>query len=349
MTEPLLEVEGLTIQYRTRNEPIQAVTDATFTIDENEYFGLVGESGSGKSTLAKSIIGGLDSNGEIVSGKIKYRGKEIQDYSEKQLSEEIRWKEISYIPQASMNSLDPIERLSKQAVELAKRHTDWGKERTIDRLSELFNIVGLPSERIYDYPHEFSGGMQQRAIIAMALLLKPSLVIADEPTTALDVIMQDQILKHLHDIKDEYDLSMVFITHDISVIFENCDSLAVLHGGQISEIGSADTIYNEPRHPYSILLQQAFPDVRYPDRDLEIISGKPPELRDDVNYCTFVERCPWAVEGCRSARPALESVENRNEHKASCIRKDEMEELAAESFTGNDRTEESIIGEAHDE
>jgi oligopeptide/dipeptide ABC transporter ATP-binding protein len=171
--------------------------------------------------------------------------------------------------------------------------------------------------------------MQQRAIIALALFLDPSLIIADEPTTALDVIMQDQILKYLDKIKEEGDISMLMITHDISVIFETCDSLAVLHGGQVAETGNIEELFDRPRHPYSILLQEAFPDIRFPDRELGIIEGSPPQLREDVDYCTFVDRCPWATEECRDGVPPLAQVGDAD-HYAGCIRWDEMETLAAD-------------------
>jgi peptide/nickel transport system ATP-binding protein len=343
MSDPLLEVEDLCINYHTGGSDIRAVTDASFTVDEGEYFGLVGESGSGKSTIAKSIIGGLDDNGEVVSGKIRYKGEEIQDLTDSELSDTIRWKEIALIPQGSMNSLDPIMKLSDQAIELAQTHTDWGEQKALDRFRELFEIVGLPEERINDYPHQFSGGMQQRAIIALALFLEPSLIIADEPTTALDVIMQDQILNYLDQIRDQGDVSMLMITHDISVIFETCDSLAVLHGGQVAESGKTTSVFDRPRHPYSILLQEAFPDIRFPDRELTNIQGQPPQLTEEVDYCTFADRCPWAVEGCRQGAPPLEPIEGDDEedHRAACIRSHEMEELAAEYLPDNDAGGES--------
>lgn len=326
MTEPLLEVDGLHIRYETRQDEIHAVNDVSFSIGTNEFFGLVGESGSGKSTIAKAVIGGLDDNGSVTSGAIRYRGQPVHDMTERELSQQIRWKEIAYIPQASMNSLDPIMRLDRQAVELAKVHTDWGKQQALERLSELFEVVGLPGERIYEYPHQFSGGMQQRAIIAFGLFLEPSLLIADEPTTALDVIMQDQILTHLKSIQKEEDVSVLMITHDISVIFEKCDSMGVLHGGQLSELGDVRRMFDAPAHPYSYLLQQAFPDIRYPNRELSIIEGQPPQLREEVDYCTFADRCPWKTKECVESKPPLQAVSNFEQH-TSCIRYDEIDEL----------------------
>lgn len=329
MSQPLLKVENLTIQYATRRGPLNAVSNASFTIDANEYFGMVGESGCGKSTIARSIIGGLDKNGRIASGKIEYRGRELQNLTDRELNNEVRWKEIAWIPQSAMNSLDPIQRMSKQAIEIAQTHTELSKESALEKFRGLFEVVGLDPERITDYPHEFSGGMQQRAVIALALFLEPSLIIADEPTTALDVIMQDQIFKHLDAIREDSDISIMVITHDISVVFESCDTMTIMHGGQVVESGSVTEIFDSPRHPYSILLQEAFPDVRHPNRELSVIEGNPPELYEDVDYCTFADRCPWAIKGCHDGEPPLETVkvENGRPHEVACIRKDEVSEL----------------------
>ncbi|MGM0604856.1 MAG: ABC transporter ATP-binding protein [Halobacteriota archaeon] len=328
MTEPLLEVEDLTVQYETAGGMLTAASNVSFTINEGEFFGLAGESGSGKSTIAKSIIGGLDSNGQITSGTIRYRGEPIEDFTETQLNEKLRWKEISWIPQSSMNSLDPLQRVSEQAAEIATVHTDLSDSQIRDRLKDVFDIVGLQESRIDDYPHQFSGGMQQRAIIALALFLEPDLVIADEPTTALDVIMQDQIFKHLDTMKDELDTSILLITHDISVIFESCDSVAIMHASQVSERGSVTAVHDNPRHPYAFMFKEAFPDVREPDRDLEVIEGYPPELVGEVNFCSFVDRCPWAIEECRNSAPPTEQIDDGDPtHAASCFRKDSAYEL----------------------
>ncbi|WP_052367900.1 ABC transporter ATP-binding protein [Haloferax sp. ATB1] len=328
MSKPLLEVDDVTIQYQLDEGHLTAVSNATFTVEEGSYFGLVGESGCGKSTLASSLLGGLDPNGKVTSGSIRYRGKEIHNMSERELNEEIRWNEISWIPQGSMSSLDPLERISDQAAEIARVHTDLSKEDALEKLRELFDIVGLQPERITDYPHQFSGGMQQRALIALSLFLEPSIVIADEPTTALDVIMQDQVLKYFDKIKSEQDTSMILITHDISVVFETCDSMAIMHSGQVSERGSVTDLYDSPRHPYSILLQDAFPDIRHPDRELNTIKNSPPKNIGEVDYCTFANRCPWAVEECSQHAPELEPIAdvddpNRNSHAAACFRSDE--------------------------
>lgn len=335
MTE-LLKAEDLTIEYETEAESIVAVSNANFTIEEGEYYGLVGESGCGKSTIANSIVGALDENGDVTSGKLWYKGDQIQHLSDKELNEKVRWSEISLIPQSSMNSLDPLQRISKQASEVASVHTDMTDEEAVDRLRELFDIVGLNESRVSDYPHQFSGGMQQRAIIALSLLLEPSLVIADEPTTALDVIMQDQVFKYLMRIRQQTDTSMLLITHDISLVFESCDKMAIMHSGQIAESGSVETVFDDPRHPYSVLLQRAFPDVRYPNRELEVIEGTPPQNTDEISYCTFTERCPWAVEECSQHAPELDSVGSDEgdpgSHRAACFRKEEMSQLREENL-----------------
>jgi oligopeptide/dipeptide ABC transporter ATP-binding protein len=336
MTEPLLEFKNVNITYQTPSGDLTAVTNASFEINEGEYFGIVGESGCGKSTIVKAALGGLEDNGQISDGQIIYKGQEIHSMSERELNKKIRWNEISYIPQGSMNSLDPLQKLSDQALEIARTHTDLSKTNALERFEEMFDVVGLPTARINDYPHQFSGGMQQRAIIALALFLKPSLLIADEPTTALDVIMQDQIFKHLNKIREGSDTSMMLITHDISLVFESCEKIAVMHAGQVAETGFTTDIFDSPRHPYTILLQNAFPDIRYPDRNLEVIQGYPPQSYGEVDYCTFVDRCPWAIEECGFHAPELEEIDEMSDHhQAACFRKDEVYRLKEENTSSS--------------
>lgn len=324
MDDTILEIKDLTIQYNTSEGNLTAVSDASFSFDAGDYFGLVGESGCGKTTIAKAVLGGLDENGEIASGKILFKGNEIQGLGDEELNEDIRWNEISYIPQGSMESLDPLKTISELAWRIARAHTDMDRQEAIDRFKEMFEIVGLQESRINDYPHQFSGGMQQRAIIALALFLNPSLIISDEPTTALDVIMQDQIFKYLDKIKEDLDTSMLLITHDISLVFESCEQLGIMHSGQIVEQGHTVEVYDNPRHPYSILLQEAFPDIRYPDRELSIIKGYPPQTYGEVDYCTFVERCPWAVDECTHGQPPMVPADDNESHLVGCIRTDEV-------------------------
>ncbi|MFB6170602.1 MAG: dipeptide ABC transporter ATP-binding protein [Haloarculaceae archaeon] len=346
MSDTILEIDDLDVTYRTGSGPLKAVSDASFTLGASEYFGLVGESGCGKSTLAQAITNSLDANGAISSGTVTYKGEEVQDLGESEYNDRIRWKEIAVIPQSAMNSLDPLSRVSEQAIEVANAHTDWSDERTLEKLKELFDTVGLPTSRVRDYPHQFSGGMKQRAIIAFSLLLDPAMIIADEPTTALDVIMQDQFLKHLEDLREIRDFSLLFITHDIAVVFEMCDSMAVMHGGQIAERGDTTAIFDESRHPYTILLQRAFPDIRFPDRELEGIDGNPPPLQSDVTACTFAERCPWAESECWNGEPPLEQLADDDDHAAACIRSDEMESLAADYLADRERADSPTTDDA---
>lgn len=331
MNDPLLKIDDLTVQYETNSGDLTAVSNASFEIAEGEFYGLAGESGSGKSTLAKALIGGLDDNGKIDSGTIQYRGEEIQEYTESQFNEQLRSEEISWIPQGSMNSLDPLQRVSDQALEIADVHTDLSEQAALDKFEEMFEVVGLQKSRIDDYPHQFSGGMQQRAMIALALFLEPSLVIADEPTTALDVIMQDQIFKYFDDVKEKINTSLLLITHDISVIFESCDKVAIMHAGQVAETGDVVDVHQNPRHPYTILFKEAFPDIRYPDRELEIIEGYPPQNIGEVDYCSFVDRCPWATEECRESAPELNETSDED-HRAACFRMDETDELYEQEY-----------------
>ncbi|PSP87639.1 ABC transporter ATP-binding protein [Halobacteriales archaeon QS_4_66_20] len=325
MSEQLLQVDDLSVRYHTASGPVAAVSDVSFSIDEGEYFGLVGESGSGKSTAAMAIMGGLASNGEVTSGSISYRGEDITDLSERELREKLRWKEVAWIPQGSMSSLDPMMRLHEQALGVGRRHSDLSDEEIGGKFRDMFEVVALQRERATEYPHQFSGGMQQRALIALALFLEPSLIIADEPTTALDVIMQDQVFKYLDAAREELATSMLLITHDISLVFESCDRMGVMHAGQLAESGSVRDVYDSPRHPYTFLLQGSFPDIRYPERDLEVIEGDPPQLLGDVAECTFADRCPFAVEECRELAPPLEPVEAGEDpdHRVACIRSEE--------------------------
>jgi len=239
-----------------------------------------------------------------------------------------------------------IDACGIQAVEIAQTHTNLPESEVVEQLKEMFEIVGVSPERTSEYPHQFSGGMKQRALIAMALFLNPKLVIADEPTTALDVIMQDQVMKYLDHIREDLDTSLMLITHDISVVFESCHSMAIMHSGQIAETGSVVDLYDEPRHPYSILLQGAFPDHRKPNRTLEIIEGDPPQQFGEVNACTFADRCPWAVEECREAVPPLEPIADQapnkdDSHVASCYRKNEAYELYRQERKSEDDTSET--------
>jgi len=299
----LLEVENLEVYYETEEGPAQAVDDVSFTLDEGENLGIVGESGCGKTTLGKSILRLLDDNGYIAEGDINFKNKDLASLSPAEIRD-VRWAEISTIPQSSMNSLDPVYTIREQIVEAIETHRPGtGRVEATETVTEMFELVGLNPDRADDYPHQFSGGMRQRAMIAMALALEPSLILADEPTTALDVIMQDQILKRISGIQDEINSSMVVITHDVSVVAETCDRVLVMYAGQVAEEGPVEEIFERPYHPYTIGLKGAFPNIRMSDQDLLSIKGYPPELIDPPEGCRFAERCPLADERCRREEP----------------------------------------------
>jgi peptide/nickel transport system ATP-binding protein len=322
----LLKVDDLKTYYTVEEGEIQAVDGVSFELKEGESLGLVGESGSGKSTIAKSIIRLMPENGEIVDGEIKFRGTDILALPGKQLRKEIRWKEISMIPQEAMNGFDPVYTVGEQIVNNIRYHEpDTTKPEARERAKELFEDLGLDEDRIDDYPHQFSGGMAQRAMIALALCLSPSIVLADEPTTALDVVIQDQILDVIKEMQQEVDSAIILVTHDMSVVSETCDTIAVTYAGQLVEIADAATIIKEPRHPYSMGLRNAFPDITATDEELISIPGSPPDLFDPDDACRFAPRCPFAEDRCWNEAPEPEEFEDG--HVVECHRADEAEEL----------------------
>lgn len=343
----MFDVSNVTIEYQTPDGTVSAVSDASMELTGGEYFGLVGESGCGKSTLAKAILQGLDPNGKVTTGRITYKGEDLTKLSEDEMNERIRWKEIAWIPQSSMNSLDPLLRISDHAVEVANTHTEWTEQEALDVFGDFLEIVGLSKDRIDDYPHQFSGGMQQRVIIALSLFLEPDILIADEPTTALDVIMQDQIFRYIQKAQDELDMALILITHDIALVFQNCDRLAVMHAGQIAEKATVEDFFDAPHHPYSILLQESLPDVSDRGKKLQSIEGEPPMLHGDIAYCTFRDRCPWEVEECSQAAPKPEPVEGEWGNSVACFRKNEVRSLVEEQ-NGDSRRDQSIRGGASD-
>jgi len=265
----LLDINDLSIQYRTQEGPINAVRNVSFSIGENETFGLVGESGCGKSTIAKGILRILPPNGEITNGSVDLnlsnRTVDLATTDMKTLRE-IRWDEVSMIAQSAMNALDPVYTIGEQIVEAIQIHEDTSTKEARERTRELFEMVGLDPERIDSYPHQLSGGMRQRAMIAMALALEPSLILADEPTTALDVITQDHILEEINELKERLGSSMLIITHDISVVAETCDRVGVMYGGELVEVGPIEEVFVNPEHPYTLGLLNAFPTIEGEER-----------------------------------------------------------------------------------
>lgn len=326
----LLKLENLKAHYQTGDGWVHAADGITFDLSPNETLGLVGESGSGKTTVAKAIIRLLADNGKIVDGSIMYKSEDLTALPMQQLRKRIRWKEISMIPQNAMNGFDPVYTVGEQIVEAIRVHEpDTSKSEAWDRTHELFEELGLDKERVNDYPHQFSGGMAQRAMIALSLAVNPSLILADEPTTALDVVIQDRILQTISELQDEFDTAMIMITHDMSVVSETCDNIGVMYGGRLVEYADADTIIKNPRHPYTLGLKNAFPDITADDQELISIPGSPPDLVDPDEGCRFAPRCPFATQKCREETPPPKEYEDG--HIVECHYADEVEGLQEEA------------------
>jgi peptide/nickel transport system ATP-binding protein len=329
--ESLLEVEDLSITYRMDDgEDIHAVQNVSFEIRPGTTFGLVGESGCGKTTAARALIGLLDDNGEVTSGSVYKDGRDLTEVSEDELRA-ARWGEIATIPQNVMNSLNPVETVGKQVLDVIQLHTDRDREAARLHAEDLFEQVGLSPDRLDDYPHEFSGGMLQRAVIAMAMSCDPDLIIADEPTTALDVVVQDEILSKLEELQDEMDVAVLVISHDIGVMAEVCDDVGVMYAGELMEVGTAENVFADPTNPYTLGLANSFPDITDPDRALVDIPGTAPELKGEHEGCPFVERCPFATDECEQYHPDLEPVPGGQTHRSRCHYVDEADRLREEA------------------
>jgi oligopeptide/dipeptide ABC transporter ATP-binding protein len=322
---PLLEVEDAVVTYETREQGTLTVIDGiSFTVRDDEMFGLVGESGCGKSTMIEAILKLLPNNGQVESGSIRFRGVDVTSLSKAEM-DELRWEHISLISQGAMNALNPVHRISTQIVESIRAHRGVSKGDARERVAELFELVGIDPNRMDDYPHQFSGGMKQRAYIAMALALEPDLLVADEPTTALDVIVQDQILKRIKELQDELGVSVLIISHDISVIAETCDRLGVMYSGKLMEYGNLRSIFEETHNPYTLGLQNAFPSLSGAKQDLISIPGSPPNPAHLPDGCRFASRCPFAVEECEKRHPPLEAV--GDDHYSACHRHGDVETM----------------------
>jgi len=302
MSDPLLAVENLKVEYTTRSGTVRAVDDVSFTVNRGQVLGIVGESGCGKTTLAMSLMRLLPKNARIVGGHVVLDGTDLLDVSEEEVRR-YRWNRVSMIFQAAMNSLDPVYKVGDQIIEAIEYNTDSSRTEAQEKVRELFDLVGLERSLIRRYPHEFSGGMRQRAIIAMALACDPDLVIADEPTTALDVIVQDRILREIKRIQQRLDMSMVYISHDMAVIAEISDTVAVMYAGKIVEMGTTEDIFARPRHPYTQALLSAFPSITGEKKELESLMGDPPSLSELPSGCRFHPRCPYAIDDCKIVAP----------------------------------------------
>ncbi len=317
----ILEVRDLVVGYRTQRGIVRAVDGVSLSVEPAQHLGIIGESGCGKTTLARALVRVLPRNAEILNGSILFKGRNLLELSQREMRE-LRWREIATIPQASMDALNPVFRVGNQLEEVLQVRGGLDRRAAKRRAVELFELVDLDSARLESYPHEFSGGMKQRATIAMALALEPTLLIADEPVTALDVIVQHQILEVLQRLEEELDLTVILITHDISVVAQVCDSVAVMYAGRIVERAPAEPFFDAPSHPYSLGLQNAFPNIIHPKERLISIEGYPPDLVDPPSACRFAERCPFVQTRCLEIDPPL--IEVTPNQRAACVRTDEM-------------------------
>jgi oligopeptide/dipeptide ABC transporter ATP-binding protein len=299
---PLLEVTDLAVRFNMRQGSVKAVDGVSFRLDDGEAMGIAGESGCGKTTTALSLVGLLPANGRIRGGSVKLFGIDLVPKTERQLAR-YRWREISIVFQGAMNALNPVQRIGDQIAEPIEVRLGQPRDASRKRAAELLDLVGIPKQRAAAYPHELSGGMRQRAMIAMALACDPAIVIGDEPTTALDVMVQAQILQLLERLRRELGLSLMLITHDLSVIAETCDKVMVMYAGRVAEEGPVSRVFTAPRHPYTQKLLSAFPNIHADRRTLDVIPGSPPDLRNPPPGCRFAPRCVAAMDVCREVVP----------------------------------------------
>ena len=309
----ILEVKNLNMSYETLEGSVAAVKDVSFSLKEGESFGIVGESGCGKTSVAMSLLQLQADNGKIISGEIIFDGKDIVKLNENELRD-VRWSGISIVFQGAMNSWNPVVKIGEQIREAIREHyPDKTKEENTTKINELFNIVGLESSIADRYPHELSGGMNQRAVIALALSCDPKLIIADEPTTALDVVIQDQILNEIRNVQNLLGLSLIYISHDIAVIAEMTDNMAVMYAGRIVEKGPTKEIFSNPKHSYTQSLLASTPSVVGDKIKLKSLDGEPPSLISGEIGCSFASRCPNKDISCNPSLD-MELVEVSKDH-----------------------------------
>lgn len=327
-TVPVLRVSGLHVDYHTQKGSAKALKDIDFAIAPGERVGLVGESGCGKSTLLKAIMGVLPANGEVTAGKIELDGKNLLELGS-EARRKTRWAEISMITQSALNALNPVRRVSDQIIEAVRAHRAIDKQEGEALVRRLFEMVGVAPERAKDYPHQFSGGMRQRAVIAMALALSPKMIVADEPTTALDVIVQDQIFTRLRELQAQNHFALILVTHDLALVAENCQKVMVMYAGTLVESGLTEDIVAAPRHPYTIGLINAVSVLGSAKQPISI-PGSPPDLMEKFDGCRFAPRCPLATQLCREKMPdAVMTSTNGGGHMVRCHHWREAEEFAA--------------------
>lgn len=316
MSETLLKVNNLRVHYETESEVVEAVNGISFSIDKGETLGLVGETGAGKTTTAMTIMRLLQSPpANVISGSIEFEGEDILKVSEARMRK-IRGNRISMVFQDPMTALNPVISVGAQVAEVIRLHQKCSKAEAEKKAVEVLQMTGIMEDRFKDYPHQFSGGMKQRVVIATALACNPVLLIADEPTTALDVTIQAQVLEMIRNLQEKMNTSMLLITHDLGVIAETCDKVAVMYAGNIVEYGTLEQVFTNPKHPYTVGLFGSLPDVDDKSPRLKPIKGLMPNPANLPNYCSFYDRCDKKCDKCTSGEPELQVVEEG--HYVSC-------------------------------
>jgi peptide/nickel transport system ATP-binding protein len=302
--DALLEVDGLSIDYATATGDVRAVDDVSFSVQAGEFMGIVGESGCGKSTMLFGIAQLLSPPGEIAAGRVLFHGKDMVRLSSGELRH-MRWRDYSVVMQSAMNALNPMKSIGAQFKDALQAHEPMSKDRVKERSAEVLSLVGIDPAHLKSYPHQLSGGMRQRAMIAMALLFTPQLVVMDEPTSALDVVAQRSLMLKIRELQVQLGFAVIFVTHDMHVVSRYSDRVLVMYAGQVVEAAPTDQIFEHPRHPYSRGLIEAFPTVTGPRKDLIGIPGSPPDLAQPLTGCRFRPRCPVAIDVCAETEPAL--------------------------------------------
>ena len=317
MSDTLLSVKNLVIHYETEDEVVEAVNNISFDIKKGEVLGLVGETGAGKTTTALGILGLLPAKvGHVIQGSIELEGQDLLKISEREMRQ-IRGKKISMIFQDPMTALNPVKTVGDQIAEVILLHDHCSKAEALRKAQDMLAMVGIVPERYRDYPHQFSGGMKQRIVIAIALACKPELLIADEPTTALDVTIQAQILDMMRKLQKDQGTSVILITHDLGVVAEMCDNCAVMYGGELVEYGTLEQVFDNPKHPYTRALYKSIPSLDKDVHRLEVIPGLVPDPSDLPEYCSFFERCSEKCDKCNKYDPVSTEVEPG--HYAKCL------------------------------
>ena len=318
MSEVLLDIQGLSVDYRSSGKDIHAVRDLSLYVKSGETLGLVGETGAGKTTTALSVLGILpEVSARILKGEVLFCGDDLLLKKAREMRS-IRGRDIAMIFQDPMTSLDPVMTVGSQIVEMIRLHSDVSKKEARSTAQDMLELVGIKKERFDDYPHQFSGGMKQRVGIAIALSCNPKLLIADEPTTALDVTIQAQVLELMKDLKRKYDTALILITHDLGVVAEICSKVAIMYAGEIIEYGTATEVFNNHRHPYTEGLFNSIPDIDSDQSQLSVIEGLAPDPTNIPTGCSFHPRCPYAMEKCREEVPPVSYVSDS--HYVRCYK-----------------------------